>query len=467
METTFRHPGFAVLFALCIAGFSLAEHARADTTFSVNTTLDRIDDDVGDGECNTPDDTCSLRAAIMQANHLSGPGTTHIRLPAGTYTLTRPATGANGEDNGDLNLTTSIAAGQVISIEGASAATSFIDANQIDRVISIDTNRIVNISDVTIRRGYLPTGNGGGIKLSGSLTMRDSIVADNSATGSGGGIFVEINARLDVLRSTFLSNQSLGSVGGAAVIEGEATFRETNMSANRSRFGGAIFLFGAAARMNLIKSTISNNSAIVGGGGVHNNMGQAFVVNSTISGNIANRDGGGIYNEGTTWLYNTSIINNDSSHDRKPPGGVGGGVYNLPGNRFVAINSLIADNTTLDAPIADDCNGLLEVYGWNLLVNYGGCSFSGNGVAARGQVSTNTIGPLANNGGPTWTHALLAGSEAIDTTTAQGCVDSTLALLTTDQRGAPRIAGAKCDVGAYEYSSVVPESDVIYRNGFD
>jgi hypothetical protein len=59
---------------------------------------------------------------------------------------------------------------------------------------------------------------------------------------------------------------------------------------------------------------------------------------------------------------------------------------------------------------------------------------------------------LQDNGGPTWTQALLAGSEAIDTTLdVLGCVDETGALLTTDQRGAPRPMDARCDVGAVEY----------------
>jgi hypothetical protein len=69
-----------------------------------------------------------------------------------------------------------------------------------------------------------------------------------------------------------------------------------------------------------------------------------------------------------------------------------------------------------------------------------------------GLIALNTIGPLQNNGGPTWTHALLPGSEAIDTTFDNlGCVDETGALLTSDQRGATRPVGARCDVGAFEF----------------
>ena len=469
-----------------------ASVAHADITFTVNTELDDADRSGFDGICETYDGDCSLRAAIMQANNLTGPRTTHIVLPAGNYKLTIPAF-FTGDSVGDLNLESPLSPDQIISIEGASAASSVIDADQIDRVMTIDRDRVAIISNVTIRRGFLTSTGGGGIRVEGSLTLRDSIISDNSSS-FGAGISVSRPGNLDVLRTTFLSNVA-STLGGAVYVEGIATFTETGMSGNSSAQGGAAFITQAdsgfpgtatfressmagnfsgdggaiyvSTKLEIVNSTISGNAASRDGGGIAN-FGQAFVVNSTISGNTANANGGGIANEdGATWLYNASIIANDASHDRNPPGGSGGGVYIKPGKRLVATNSMIADNTTLDSPIADDCNGVLEVYGWNLLADYTGCSFSGNGAGARGLVSTNTIGPLANNGGPTMTHALLAGSEAIDTTTAQGCVGPTLALLATDQRGAPRIAGTKCDVGAYESGSVIPATDAIFSNGFD
>ena len=285
----------------------------------------------------------------------------------------------------------------------------------------------------------------------------------------GGGIDVFGQANLTIDRCTIEGNISDSCGGGIAAPYAQLFIIRSTISNNRAGNGGGLCAGGGIARSATIQqSALINNHASGDGGGIINFAGPPlFVVNSTISGNTANANGGGLSNLGTTWLYSTSIINNDASHDRNPPGGSGGGVYNQPGARLVATNSLIAGNTTLDAPLPDDCNGVLEVYGWNLLADDGSCTFSGNGIAARGQVSTNTIGPLASNGGPTMTHALLVGSEAIDTTTAQGCVGPTLALLATDQRGAPRIAGAKCDVGAYEYGSVVPATDVIFSNGFD
>jgi predicted outer membrane repeat protein len=201
-------------------------------------------------------------------------------------------------------------------------------------------------------------------------------------------------------------------------------------------------------------STFYSNGA--GDGGGIFNVDVLYVINSTISQNYANTDGGGIYTyRDTIALYNTAVVDNDADHDRDEKGGIGGGVYSAAGsgNRFIVVNSLIAGNTILDAPIDDDCNGTLEGYGWNLLGEVTGCTFSGNGTASRGLISLNTIGPLQDNGGATWTQALLPGSAAIDSTNdSLGCVDETGALLPTDQRGATRPVGARCDVGAFEYS---------------
>ncbi len=450
-----------LVFILTLAS---ASPAHADMIFNVNTMADQVDQDVSDGLCQTSDGACSLRAAIMQANHTAGLETTHVVLPAGEYVLTQTPTESDGEENGDLNLTTPVLAGQILSIEGDSAESTVIDANGIDRVLFIRPDRTAVISRVTIRHGLVNSA-GGGIRLDGTLTLIDSIVTENSGSAGGGGIWININGRLVALGSKFTANTAQNG-GGGLYVNGRATIRESSVTDNSSSFGAGVVVAGPGISvLNIYNSTISGNAASTMGGGVYNNSATGYFVNTTISGNLANGNGGGIWNSGQTWLYNTSIIANDASHDRNPPGGVGGGTFNFNGaaSRLVAINSLIADNTTLDAPIADDCNGTLEVYGWNLLADYTGCSFSGNGTAARGLVSPATIGPLADNGGPTWTHALLPGSEAIDTTTAQGCIDPTGALLATEQRGAVRIAGPKCDVGAYEFGA----EDIVFRNGFD
>jgi len=114
LRTVFMTTALLVL-AVLIAPRSLA------VTFNVNSSLDQPDDLSMIGTCHTAANTCTLRAAVMQANRTSAPTTT-IMLPAGTYTLTIPKAGVDGEENGDLNLTTPGSGNPVISIVGAGAA---------------------------------------------------------------------------------------------------------------------------------------------------------------------------------------------------------------------------------------------------------------------------------------------------------------------------------------------------------
>jgi hypothetical protein len=156
-------------------------------------------------------------------------------------------------------------------------------------------------------------------------------------------------------------------------------------------------------------------------------------------------------------LFNSTVTDNDADHDRDMKGGTGGGISSQTGSYFGAIDSLIARNTLLDSPIYNDCTGNLSPQGVVVMSDVAGCKFS----AAIGAVSL--IHPddpsqmdtmLKDNGGPTSTVALLNGSRAIDR--ALVCTDERGNPLTTDQRGAPRVAGAQCDVGAYEFDAIVP-----------
>ncbi|WP_395683911.1 choice-of-anchor Q domain-containing protein [Dokdonella sp.] len=411
-----------------LAGLLPLRNARADVTFVVDNVVDRIDDNTADGLCHTSAGTCSLRAAIMQANHLDVPAV-RIEVPAGTYTITIPRSGADfdAEDSGDLDMKP-LNGNQRVFIHGAGAANTIIDGNHTERVLFVSNGARTTIARLTIRNGA--TLSGGGISNFGELTVLESVVEGNEGA-DGGGIYS--SGTLTVERSTIRSN-----------------------IATR---GGGLYLTGPS---RLRGSTVHNNGAN-DGGGIHATSQPLYLVNSTVSTNYANTNGGGIYSAGTTSLYNASVINNDADHDRDENGGIGGGVYVASGT-FGISNTLIAQNTILDAPIDDDCNGFVVAFGWNLFGETDGCAFGGMGAASVGRVSASTIGPLQANGGPTSTHALLAGSQAIDTVfAADGCYDENLARLSIDQRGALRPAGARCDVGAYEYDALF---DVLFQDGF-
>ncbi|MEO8010644.1 MAG: choice-of-anchor Q domain-containing protein [Dokdonella sp.] len=432
--------------------------ARADVTYTVDTGSDRVDIDTDDGICRTSVNTCSLRAAIMQANHRLAGGTATIMLPAGFYELARPING----DNGDLNLTQANTANEFIAIVGAGAAVTIIDGNQLDGVFTIEPGRTAGIRGVTIRNGRRQgSGSGGGVKNRGTLVIADCTIQDNYTASGGGGIYNE--SLLSLVRTTIAGNTAQSN-GGGIYSSGTLTVSASTIRGNfaRANFGqgGGMYLSGAAS---VRSSSVYQNAANNGGGLL--TIDQLTVVNSTISSNRADLNGGGIFNFGNTFLYGTSVVGNDADYDG-PGNGIGGGVYadNTGGHRLVMVNTLVASNTLRDLPIYNDCEGTVEVYGFNLLSDLAGCSFSGNGNAARGVVARSTIDGLANNFGPTLTHALLPGSQAIDATTTQGCIDNTGAVLASDQRGAPRIAGGRGDVGAFEFGAVV---DSIFRHGFE
>lgn len=454
------------LVLLGMTALAAGSARAADITFNVNTTDDLIDDNTDDGACHTSVGTCSLRAAIMQANHLLDAGVASVVVPSGVYKLTRPVNGPNGEDNGDLNLTVPNNPAQFITITGAGFAT-VIDGNQLDGVFTIDPMRVAGIRGVTIRNGLRASGDGGGILNRGSLNIFECEIENNSAGRNGGGIYND-NV-LKVVRTGIEANIAQVNGGGiyssGSLTVGSSSF-QSNVAHNTGYGGGGMYVSGPT---KVRSSTLSFNSATSGNGGGIFNLDQLTVVNSTISYNAVKANGGGVYNFGSTFLYNTTLIGNAADRDGSYSSGSGGGVYAEPtsGHRFVTVNTLLASNRVHASQAYSDCDGTLEVYGFNLLGDLSGCLFTGNGAGARGLVTRSTIGPLLDNGGPTLTHALLFPSEAIDGTTVQGCIDDTGALLTTDQRGAPRVNGFRCDVGAFEFGAIVPVVDEIFRDGFE
>jgi hypothetical protein len=127
----------------------------------------------------------------------------------------------------------------------------------------------------------------------------------------------------------------------------------------------------------------------------------------------------------------------------------GGGIFTSTSALVTALrNTIIAGNT---APAAPDVAGTLASQGHNLI----GDGTGGSGFAASDLVGTSSnpidpkLGPLQNNGGPTFTMALLPGSPAI------GAGDPTDAPM-YDQRGPgfPRAVNGKIDIGAFEVQAV-------------
>lgn len=230
--------------------------------------------------------------------------------------------------------------------------------------------------------------------------------------------------------------------------------------------GGGLANYGA---LTLLDTTISGNTAEAGGGGIYIaaveqqngsfSAALATLRNTTVSGNVAGSGGGGgIYTFGIVSLSNTTI----SANTARFAGGLGsdGGVN--------AWNSILAGNTASE--VAPDCVGSINSLGYNLVQNAEGCGFVGNTTGNLVGLDP-LLGPLQDNGGTTFTQALLPGSPAIDAGNPAAPGSSETACEATDQRGIVRSqdgnrdGSSQCDIGAYEVESTMMSVDIDIKPG--
>ena len=457
-----------------VVGFALIGQNAPAALASPKTYTVTKADDTADGTC---DSDCSLREAIIAANANLGANT--ITLPAGLYTLTIGGADENTSATGDLDITDDLA------INGAGAGQTIIKggAGWDDRIFDIPAGYIsVTLNDMTIANGNA-NGYGGGIYHgnTGTLTLNNSIVSGNSATGySGGGVshgsggmlklnnsivsgntadagggISSANATVLLTNSIVSGNTSSNGGGGISSNGGSLAVTGSTISGNTSTgdFGGGIA--SADGTLMVIDSTISGNTAHLNAGGIANAGGALTLTNSTISGNTATGGaGGGINNFGAYGPFNasTATLNNVTIANNSAP--AGGGIAN--GGTLKLKNSLIAGNSAGSAP---DCSGTLASQGYNLLGNSAGCGgltdgISGDLVGSAAHPVDPKLGPLQDNGGATFTHALLFDSLAIDAGSPAACAS-------TDQRGITRPQGTECDIGAYEFDGPVKQSQII------
>ena len=211
------------------------------------------------------------------------------------------------------------------------------------------------------------------------------------------------------------------------------------MRGNSAFFGGGI---SNSSILNVTNSTLAGNSAEGFDGGGLSNFGTAVatIANSTVSGNTAGTEGGGIHQSSVYLLTITSsTIVNNTANDDNSNGGRGGGIFATIGGASIG-NSILAANQNPGAIGSVDCFGLLTSTGHNIVGDEPDNCFAT--IPETDSSGLPTFGPLANNGGPTPTHALKGELGAVD----HGPKGAACA--GTDQRGVPR--ESPCDTGAYE-----------------
>jgi len=311
-----------------------------------------------------------------------------------------------------------------------------IDASHLeDRVFDVHPRVRVTMSNLIIQNGQLGDG-GVGIRNQGNLDLSNVIVRFNKSLSRGGGI--ENAGILTLVNSTIGGNETAASdgiyptKGGGIWNEGRLRLIDSSVSDNVSDVGGGIFNSSSATdTVDIVRSTVSRNDARLGlGAGLHNEAGPnvpVYIENSTFSGNHAYQGafhGGAIWNDGTIGLLHSTVHDNLS------------GLHADANGAFILVNTIIAEKYSYSCT----GSGIFSTIGRNLDSD-NTCQLN----PAIGDIPgvDPLLGPLQSNGGPTETHALLAGSPAID------AADSTFCL-PIDQRGIARPQGAGCDIGAYE-----------------
>jgi len=324
------------------------------------------------------------------------------------------------------------------------------------RMILINSVVQGNHTDTSVAFG----GHGGGIynAVTGTLTLSNTTVSDNTVTnaahdGYGGGIY---NAgALVVSGSTVRGNDTSGDHchGGGIHNEGMLTLDDSIVSGNNAGAaaahgdGGGIHNVGGGSSAMLNNSTVSGNSSMGGGsgGGLWNSAGANMALtNCTVTLNNSFNNGGGINNTGN----GTLALNSSTIGKFNYASGGGGGIWNDDSSTISLKNSIVAGNVAGSA--GPDCHdtAALASLDYNIIGDDGGCSFA---PQANDQVNVDPLlGELQDNGGPTETRALLAGSPAIDAIPVGNCTDRLGTPIAVDQRTVPRPQGVACDIGAYE-----------------
>ena len=429
-----RRGGFARVQGgrLDIGAFEAPDSTQSGAALVVNTRADH-----DDGVCGTGD--CTLREAINAANARAGDDSVSFNATVfapdtGPHTIQLTHTLPNLNTNIQLNGP----GANVLTVRGEGA----VDPYRIFTASNGNNGPTIGISHLSIANGsansdYSPGSYGG---YGGSILNDRSVLAinnctlrDNTASNSGGSL------------------ANVGDGGAASMTVSDSTITNSSAAIN----GGAVYNFSlnnGSATLTVRGSTFNGNSAKNGGGfdndGGANGNTSLTINNSTLEGNSASLRGGAIFNSSSGG--NASLIVGNCTLAGNSAVTSGGGIFNnkSAGSAMIQLSSTILKAGSGGVNLSNN-KGIITSQGYNLSNDSSG----GFLTAVGDQINIDPkLGPLQNNGGPTKTMALLAGSPAIDKGKSFGA--------TTDQRGLarpydnPAIANATggdgSDIGAFE-----------------
>jgi len=429
--------------ALCLASMLSGPLAAAESPRPTGTTPPVT-------SCADDGDPSTLRSVMMSAP--LGAAIDLSQLTCGTITLQQGVIdiGTNEE-----------------TLIGPGADRLTIDGNNQSGIFSAAR---IEIDGLTLTRGRVSGESAGGGCVSAffGVVLRNSRVVSCSAYGArnaaGGGISSAYE--VDLFSSTVADNVAVAGTGYAygggisarynAVTAQFSTISGNTATGNPAR-GGGVFAYGLSRAIN---STIDGNTADVGGGWYCTRSffepAWCKFVDSTISGNTARDSGGGLFVYSGGSVDTIEIRNSTIAFNTAQSGFVGGLLLTGPsaGTADITLqSSIFANNTAAMTDLAPDINSDTAfppvTGGDDLLMTVG------NIIPATYITDDPLLAPLADNGGPTRTHALPPDSPAVD-------AGNNITALDTDQRGRSRVSGAAADIGSYEL-----QTDSILADGFD
>jgi beta-glucanase (GH16 family) len=361
--------------------------------------------------------TCAAEISVTSAAD-SGPGSLRRAIgsvcPGGALHFAPALAGQT------IGLQTPLTIGKNLTIDGTGASGLTISGAGQVRVLEVSAGATATLRGLTIADGY-GFELAGGILNNGKLTLDHVTVTGNRVTSSGNDFWK----------------------GGGGIYNGDGsalTLLDSSVRANTTDQvdGGGIYGY-FNSQLTIERSTISANTAGNVGGGLRT-LGNAEIRNSTISGNAASAwHGGAIFHtDGVMHIVSSTVA--DNSSPAGTAGGIFDGTFTAGSPTLTLANSIVAHNSGAQCLYGQFGPGAVTLtsLGHNLFADTS-CSSGPQDIVA-GDAG---LGTLADNGGPTLTHALLPGSQAID------AADSSTAP-PTDQRGVVRPQGAAADIGAYE-----------------